>query len=295
MRISQAQRSSHSHHTEKGEKEGKTLKMLRLKRLVSVTPRNFNGRNLLKEDEKLFPKIPLHNPSQWTSTRFLDIYQMGNKDAIEKERARLKDEMSRGYFADMSEMKQNGGKIAIANKIIIPAMAAVKFPTLEVNYSDGSSLKLPITSDRDDANGSKSDIPKASLLCLSFRASSQPMVDSWSSLFLNTFGHSSDVLLYEVSFIDSWLLTRSPIKKLLLKIMRKPKPGEKQDVLQRQIVYSFGDHYYFRKELKILNLLTGYIFLLDKLGRIRWQGFGLATQDELSSLLSCTSLLLEEK
>ncbi|KAK6163446.1 hypothetical protein DH2020_000310 [Rehmannia glutinosa] len=254
--------------------------MLRLKRLLSITPRSFNTKNLLIEEEKLHPKIPLHNPYQWTSTRFLDIYQDS------------KDEMSRGYFADMSEMKKNGGKIAMANKIIIPAVAAVKFPTLEVNYSDGSSLKLPITS---DVNASKSDIPKASLMCLSFRASSQPMVDSWSSPFLNTFGHSSDVRLYEVSFIDSWLLTRSPIKKLLLKIMKKPKPGEKQDILQRQIVYSFGDHYYFRKELQILNLLTGYIFLLDKLGRIRWQGFGLATEDELSSLLSCTSLLLDEK
>ncbi|KAL0436356.1 UNVERIFIED_CONTAM: hypothetical protein Sradi_0343500 [Sesamum radiatum] len=270
--------------------------MLRLKRLIEIAPRrSVNGRKLLKEEVHIFPAIPLRSPSQWTSSRFLDIYQMGSKDAIERERARLKDEMNRGYFADMSEMKQHGGKVGLANKIIIPAIAAVKFPTVEVNYSDGSSLKLPITSDGNDANLSNSDIPKASLVCLSFRASSQPMVDSWSLPFLKTFSHLTDVRLYEVSFIDSWLLTRSPIKKLLLKIMRKQKPGEKQDVLQRQIVYSFGDHYYFRKELRILNLLTGYIFLLDRLGRIRWQGFGLATPDELSSLLSCTSLLLEEK
>ncbi|KAL6506436.1 hypothetical protein OROGR_024617 [Orobanche gracilis] len=260
--------------------------MLRFKRLFPITLRNVSARNLLKEEVKLFRRIP----SQWTSTRFFDIYQMGNKAAIEKERARLKDEMSRGYFADMSEMKQNGGKIALANKTIIPAMAAVKFPTLDVNYSDGSILKLPITSDGNDVNAFTSDIPKASLMCLSFRASSQPMVDSWSLPFLNTFGDSSDARLYKVSFIDSWLLTRSPIKKLLLKIMRKSNPDGKQHV-----VYSFGDHYYFRKDLKILNLLTGYIFLLDKLGRIRWQGFGLATEDEVSSLLSCTSLLLDEK
>ena len=42
--------------------------------------------------------------------------------------------------------------------------------------------------------------------------------------------------------------------------MRKSKPDGRNGVLQKQIVYSFGDHYYFRKELKILNLLTGYIF-----------------------------------
>lgn len=61
----------------------------------------------------------------------------------------------------------------------------------------------------------------------------------------------------QVSFMDSWLLTRSPVKKLLLRIMRKPNPDDMKNVLQRQIVYSFRDHYYFRKELKILNLLTG--------------------------------------
>ncbi|KAA3483632.1 Phosphopantetheine adenylyltransferase [Gossypium australe] len=61
--------------------------------------------------------------------------------------------------------------------------------------------------------------------------------------------------------------------------MRKSSDGAK-DALQRHIVYSFGDRYYFRKELKILSLLTGYIFPLDKFGRIRWQGLGLAKQEE---------------
>ncbi|KNA09638.1 hypothetical protein SOVF_151800 [Spinacia oleracea] len=77
-------------------------------------------------------------------------------------------------------------------------------------------------------------------------------------------------------------------------MMKKSKPTENTGALQRQFVYSFGDHYYFRKEVKILNLLTGYTLLLDKFGRIRWQGFGAATEEELSTLLSSTSHLLEE-
>ena len=131
-------------------------------------------------------------------------------------------------------------------------------------------------------------------------------------------------IFYQVSFIDSWLLCRLPIKRFLLWTMKKPNHQEGKDALQKQMVYSFGDHYYFRKELKILNLLTGYrnfcllvqfmisqmrlpfmkiavfnislhryIFLLDNFGRVRWQGFGVATKDELSSLISCTSLLLD--
>nr|AKM76483.1 AT1G08220-like protein [Francoa sonchifolia] len=251
---------------------------------------------ILSSGSKPFP-LPLQHLSQRSSNRFLDIYQIGNKAAIEKERARLADEMNRGYFADISELKQHGGKIAMANKIIIPAMAAVKFPAIEVSYSDGKMLKMPITSDGSMMNADTSAIskPKASLICLSFRASSQAMIDSWSTPFLDAFSDAKNIELYEVSFIDSWILCRSPIKRLLLRTMRKSNYQGKNDGLQRQVVYSFGDHYYFRKELKILNLLTGYILLLDELGRIRWQGFGLATEDELSSLVSCTSLLLEEK
>lgn len=66
-------------------------------------------------------------------------------------------------------------QIAEANKILFPAMAAVKFPDIEVNYSAGKLLKLPF---RYNGNGNVADanmsaLPKASLLCLSFRASSQ--------------------------------------------------------------------------------------------------------------------------
>ncbi|KAB1227353.1 hypothetical protein CJ030_MR1G005945 [Morella rubra] len=172
-------------------------------------------------------------------------------------------------------------------------MAAMKFPDLQVNYADGKKLKLPISSNGDMVDAERASIPKASLLCLSFRANSQAMIDSWAGPFVDAYSNSKDAQLYEVSFIDSWFLCLNPIKQLLLWTTKKPNYGG-QDALQKQMVYSFGDHYYFRKELKILNLLTGYIFLLDKFGRIRWQGSGLATQEELSSLLSCTSLLLEE-
>lgn len=72
----------------------------------------------------------------------------------------------------------------MATKIIIPVLEAVKFPSIEVNFSDGKLLKLPIDPTRnenmDDAD--KSPVPKVSLLCLSFRANSQV----WD--FSSTFG-----------------------------------------------------------------------------------------------------------
>lgn len=169
---------------------------------------------------------------QKTIRRFFDFYQFTNKEAIEKERARLGDELNRGYFADISELKKHGGK---------------------------------------------------------------GMIDSWTLPFLETFKTKSNVHLYEISFIDSWLLSLYPIKRLLLRTMRKSETSDGYQGLQRHVVYAFGDHYDLRKELNILNLLTGYIFLLDSKGRIRWQGFGIASDDEVSSMLSCASWLLEEQ
>ncbi|KAM7276973.1 hypothetical protein ACFE04_018839 [Oxalis oulophora] len=245
-----------------------------------------------------------HHLARKTSSRFIDIYQFGNKEAIAKERARLKDEMNRGYFADLNELKQHGGKISQANKVLIPAMAAVNFPDLEVNDPSAATFKMPIKISGDGVGADdQSAVPAATLICLAFRASSREMIETWSRSFLDTFSESTNVKLYEISFVDTWFLRLSPIKRLLLRNMRKSS-NENKNALQKQFVYSFGDHYYFRKELKILNLLTGvlnpislcrYIFLVDKFGRIRWQGCGTATVDELTSLISCTSQLLEEK
>ncbi|KAH1102736.1 hypothetical protein AAZX31_13G201800 [Glycine max] len=266
------------------------VKMVGLRRLI-------RQRSSLRDSlaEKVHSPVPSQHLARLTPKRFFDLHQLGNKEAIEKERARLADEMTRGYFADMAEFKKHAGKIAVANKLIIPAMVATKFPDFEVSFTDGKTMKLPIRVSDRAVDSDKSSVPKASLVCLSFRASSQEMINSWSVPFTEAFRKSNDVHLYQVSFIDSWLLCRAPIKRLLLWTMKKPSHHESKDTLQQQIVYSFGDHYYFRKELRILNLLTGYIFLLDNFGRVRWQGFGSATQDELSSLLSCTSLLLDQK
>ncbi|PPD85399.1 hypothetical protein GOBAR_DD17666 [Gossypium barbadense] len=227
--------------------------MLRVNRVINRARASIsNCQYLLSHDPKISPSPPPHFASK-SSIRFFDL---ASKENIKKERARLADELNRGYFDDMSELKQHGGKIALANKILIPGIAARKFPAVDVIYSDGRKSKLPIVFDASGVDASKLAVPEASLVCLSFRANSQAMVDSWSKPFYDTFSESKSVQLYEVSFIDSWLLCLNPIKRLLLQFMRKSSDGAK-DALQRHIVYSFGDHYYFRKELKILNLLTG--------------------------------------
>lgn len=58
-------------------------------------------------------------------------------------------------------------------------------------------------------------------------------------------------VLFQVSFIDSWLLSLGPVRQAFVKVMRKSNNP------QRHVVYAFGDHYDLRKKLQIINLLTG--------------------------------------
>ncbi|TYG87008.1 hypothetical protein ES288_A13G178400v1 [Gossypium darwinii] len=190
--------------------------MLRVNRVINRARASIsNCQYLLSHDPKISPSPPQHFASK-SSIRFFDIYKLASKEKIEKERARLADELNRGYFDDMSELKQHGVRIVLENKILIPGIAARKFPAVDVIYSDGRKSKLAIVFDASGVDASKLAVPEGSLVCLSFRANCQAMVDSWSKPFYDAFSESKSVQLYEVSFIDSWPLCLNPIKRLLL-------------------------------------------------------------------------------
>jgi ATPase complex subunit ATP10 len=228
------------------------------------------------------------------SSRSLNIFTIFNKEARAKEQARLTDELNRGYFDDIRQLKKTGGKFGIAARNLVPIAAAPKFPSLIVQSPGGTpAFELPIQEGQNHVG--------PTLLCVAFRASAQAMVESWSKPFSKMFKPNNGIQIFEVSVIESWLLSLKPIRSLLLRTVRDAEPpaatvvGEVQILLQRKVVYSFGDTYFFRKTLGIPNLLSGYVFLLDNKGRVRWRASGMATAEELTSMESCTLRLLEEQ
>ncbi|KAG6417327.1 hypothetical protein SASPL_119481 [Salvia splendens] len=175
------------------------------------------------------------------------LERLAHEAAVKQSRDRIKDEMSRSILTDMNEFEKHllivdfetWVQVSKANKVIVPAVSALKFPSLEVYFTNGSKLTLLVTSKEDEANLSSSntaklpltsktndtnvltsdtaetDIAKASLISLSFRESSQAMVDSWTSPCLKAFAHSSDVRLYEVlhlSLNSNHMLAGLPVK-----------------------------------------------------------------------------------
>lgn len=218
-------------------------------------------------------------------TRGLNIFSVFNKEAREKEKERLRDELNRGYFDDFRDLKKSGGKVALASTNLTPIAGSPRFPLLEIHFPRGGpALTLPI----ENSN--------ATLICLAFRASAQAMVVSWSSPFAESFkGSSPSMNVFEVSVIESSVLSLWPIKRLLLRIVQGSSQREGNDALERKVVYAFGDTYEFRKVLGVPNLLSGYVFLVDRKGRVRWRASGMATKEELESMTSCTTRLLQEE
>uniref|UniRef100_A0A804QSP7 Uncharacterized protein n=1 Tax=Zea mays TaxID=4577 RepID=A0A804QSP7_MAIZE len=49
----------------------------------------------------------------------------------------------------------------------------------------------------------------------------RPLSESWSLPYLDAFGAAKNMHVYEVSFIDSWVLSLSPMRRAFLKAMRK--------------------------------------------------------------------------
>ena len=50
-----------------------------------------------------------------------------------------------------------------------------------------------------------------------------------------------------------------------------------------------------RETLQLRNSMIGYVFLLDREGRIRWKAHASPTEYEIESLLRCSQQLLEEE
>eukprot|EP00850_Spirogloea_muscicola_P014798 SM000108S14242 [mRNA] locus=s108:432425:435171:- [translate_table: standard] len=247
--------------------------------------------------------------------RHFNVFSVFSKEAKMKEREKLcssrQDELNRGYFDDFKELRKTHGKLHATPMAPVPATTARLFPSLSVFRGDGVPVAIPTSS---------SSGPAVTLVCLSFRANSQEMVSSWLVPFAARTRNPGDAEYYEVSVIESPVLSLPFIRPLLLRSMRRPQrrsTAVSQDqqlpqaaargqeasssqpvadtTVQPQVVYLFGDTWQLRKDLDIKNRLTGHIFLVDAEHRLRWRATGMATADELQLLHQCAEEISKER
>eukprot|EP00536_Pseudo-nitzschia_multiseries_P002900 jgi/Psemu1/301653/fgenesh1_kg.41_\ len=122
------------------------------------------------------------------------------------------------------------------------------------------------------------------------------MIPSWTYPFEQAFGTKSGdeslsrVKTFSVSITESWALY--PIRNTVKRVMKRNNPENKHSTT---LAY-FGTKEImdFRDILRMHNIMTSYVFLLDDLGRVRFAGSGEASEDEVTRLIRFAKELLRE-
>lgn len=113
-------------------------------------------------------------------TRGMKLFEIFSKERRAERKAKLKDDMQRGYFDDFRDFRDSQGKVFHSPTRLIPAAAAPLFPQITPLTSDGTPLSFPFTG---------TGAPAASLVCIAFRAGAQEMIEAWAVPFSRAAAH----------------------------------------------------------------------------------------------------------
>jgi mitochondrial ATPase complex subunit ATP10 len=106
------------------------------------------------------------------------------------------------------------------------------------------------------------------------------MKNKWIEPFRESLGTNDRVEVIKINFSDGWWnkwILRGFIQGLTV---RNTPPSDRASTF----LY-FGDEERFRDSLRMHNLMSGYVFLLDGLGYVRFAGSGEASAEEAQRLV----------
>lgn len=103
------------------------------------------------------------------------------------------------------------------------------------------------------------------------------MLKSWTEPFREAFQGEMRVDQVHIHLNEGWL-NSNVLKPLILRTVKSNTPLEEFD---NTLLCFRTDLEEFRDALRIHNVLSGYVFLLDGVGRVRFAGSGEATDEEI--------------
>ncbi|KAK9865425.1 hypothetical protein WJX84_005808 [Apatococcus fuscideae] len=227
---------------------------------------------------------------QLSQSRGVKLFEIFSREKTAERKQRLKEDIDKGYFDDFGQMKTTHGKIFPAQGM--DASKAPLFPKITVHAPDGSESQFP-----------PEERAEASLICLAFRSGAEDSLTSWRRPFQQHFhssGKHAHVALYELALIDSQVMSIWPFRQLILsgggrQQQAAAAAGSAAAELPATALWYFHDVRPIIRAIGCTNKLTGYAYLVDKRGRIRWRASGQAQPDELHSLLQTSDDLVSSQ
>mmetsp|Transcript_26324 Transcript_26324/g.40777 ORF Transcript_26324/g.40777 Transcript_26324/m.40777 type:complete len:315 (-) Transcript_26324:64-1008(-) len=214
------------------------------------------------------------------------------------DRTFLEVERAMGHFWMLGDLRKNGGKPIIANESLIPVSYAQVFPRLEglVSLSGKENVNLPDFLCQDAGYRLSS---ACTLVAISFKQFGFEKLKGWIEPFETAVCHgigpdsrAGRAKVVQISIIEGGLYKM--FSGLFIQSWKSSTPEE----LHENTLLHFGsedDTKSFRENIRMHNTLTGYVALVDGLGRVRWMGSGEASDDEVATLIDCARELTPTK
>lgn len=198
------------------------------------------------------------------------------KEARKEERREIVKEITKGYFADLREFRENGGKRFFALGRPIELKDSLPFPDLKARNLAKKEVDLQ-----------KVFPGHVTLLLLWFRGFGEIMCDKYRLPFVKSFKCEPKAQCYEVNVVDG--LFFKPFSKWFERNLRAQRPVERHNNY-----LCFSGNAKSIKERFLENTIVGHAFLVDGNGLVRWKAHANPTDEEIKFMLDCSKLMLKD-
>ena len=206
------------------------------------------------------------------------VIRVTSKGAVQKRYT----ELVHGYFWNLKDLERCGSKPVLSNERLIHESDAKVFPYLLGSKNlAGDVIDLPSYCLR--KNRSQDPASQCTLIGVSFRDFGYRQLPSWIDTFDAAFAGKDRVEVLKLNISEGWF-NKWILRGLIAGSTKRNTPA----VEHNRTLIHFGKGLAlenFRDDLRMHNVLTGYVFLLDGLGRVRFAGSGTASDEEAALLI----------
>lgn len=230
------------------------------------------------------------NPDGYSRRILPGSYAMKVNARTQTERKLLAERVF-GYFWMFKDLELTKEKPILGNEGCIDETVAERFPAL--GGANDARGELPITLTDEVApmpdfcyrnNRAMDPTSQCTLVGLSYREFGNKMLPSWINPFKEALCSPASPRRNRVEVVQISIqegLALRLLKGMVKSGFRKAVPVEDHE---RTLLF-FGADQTFKDVLRCHNTCTGYVFLLDGVGRIRWAGSGKPTDEEMRTLI----------
>ena len=194
-------------------------------------------------------------------------------------------ELQHGFWWMVWDIKKCNNKPTLSNPTLVEESKAQFFPVLNgLTTLEGNKVDLPFSllnnnNNQDGGSSSSGGGSGCTVVAISFRDYGYKFINTWTEPIVK---NARDARVVKLSITERWSLY--PLQSMLTKLMKQNTPIEEHS--NSYLYFGSGSKIDdFRDVLRMHNVMTCYIFLVDEYGRIRFSASGPATEEESQNLI----------